>query len=733
LDTVIYQINDQLDLLSSKADEADYFVAIASGIACSMLDILWCGDFDLSEGREIASEKIDDFVIKAAQLCDPDHKKPKDIHEAVKSLEDKFPVPNDANTPDFGGGLQHHLRDFGHHPTIVGLMFSILTQFTRCSYGTDTNGKFCVKKVPANAQNLIGETVPQKIINGTIIWFFHLVSDMAGSSNTAGYSGGTGIPGPILSLAKELSTLPIIRDISIDETTLSEFLSKMFNGTLWAKRDERGKIIKDTVVRLDLRGELGVGIELAKISIPVVANECIVRGFYFLRHFAMELRIHKVRSLEDICSINIYNALPINNNPTLSRMLTISTGVFTTVNIGNAVLEKKLVAVNLIGVGRFAVAIGKDVSWGLKRRNLEKLKDMYETIDQNVFRQREKDLYMKTMATQGFGLTLEQTEILYNIEYYKILNDINNTKEQTKQDSAMAKKKEWLQEWKNFITINFANFIQVEHAKMHWYSMGELMTAIEENHPDQPWLRMVLLEAMLFEPYFPFKEEEDRKGNRVPEKNYDVLKTPGGSFDIKNGDQYLDVTFAGIYCEAGLVKQLRKDFNKYTRDLNGTSKNALKAASVATLITVATAALAGAFAPAIATALVGSNFVGLGGVALTNASLAYLGGGALAVGGTGMAGGTMTIVGGGAALGIGVGGSLGGVAGMSGIVRKNDALLQSTKLLVSLEDILLKDEKSIEYIQDICEQYRANLEECEFENIKMKLDGEISSEQEKKE
>lgn len=51
-------------------------------------------------------------------------------------LEKMFPIPSDGNTPDFGGGLQHHLRDFAHHPTMVGLMFSLLTQFTEKSYGT---------------------------------------------------------------------------------------------------------------------------------------------------------------------------------------------------------------------------------------------------------------------------------------------------------------------------------------------------------------------------------------------------------------------------------------------------------------------------------------------------------------------------------------------------------------------------------------------------------------------
>lgn len=64
-----------------------------------------------------------------------------------------------------------------------------------------------------------------------------------------------------------------------DDLTLSKFLSKLFNGTLFAKRDEKGEIISDTVVKMDLRGEWGVAIEVAKQAIPVIANECIVELF----------------------------------------------------------------------------------------------------------------------------------------------------------------------------------------------------------------------------------------------------------------------------------------------------------------------------------------------------------------------------------------------------------------------------------------------------------------------
>ena len=108
------------------------------------------------------------------------------------------------------------------------------------------------------------------------------------------------------------------------------------------------------------------------------------------------------------------------------------------------------------------------------------------------------------------------------------------------------------------------------------------------------------------------------------------------------------------YCldyQKGYIKRLRKCYDKFIRELNEVLKNALSAVGVAAVITIATVAVAGALAPAIAVALVGSNFAGLGGAALTSACLAYLGGGAIAAGGAGMAGGLVAIVGGGAVWG----------------------------------------------------------------------------------
>ena len=283
LESTIFDLNSKIEMLSSKVDKWDCLVALGSGIVCGIIDMFWVGEFSLAEGRDISSQKVDEIVKKISKMmgCESD-----DIKNCVKFLEDKFPIPSDGNTPDFGGGLQHHLRDFAHHPTIVGLVFSLLTQFTYKSYGTDVSGNFITVDVSQRSRIFIGENTSSKIINGTLVWFFHLISDIAGSGSTAGLSGGTGIPGPILSMAKEISVLPFFKNLKKDGISISVLLSKLFNGTLLADHDEKGKIIKDSVVKLDLRGEMGIAIELGKQAIPVIANEFIVRTFYIIRQLA---------------------------------------------------------------------------------------------------------------------------------------------------------------------------------------------------------------------------------------------------------------------------------------------------------------------------------------------------------------------------------------------------------------------------------------------------------------
>ena len=77
-------------------------------------------------------------------------------------------------------------------------------------------------------------TFGEKIFNAFIMWSFHLISDMSGSSSSL--SGGTGIPGIILSTFKEMSALPIFKEIKVkyedDDIGLSVFISKLFNESI---------------------------------------------------------------------------------------------------------------------------------------------------------------------------------------------------------------------------------------------------------------------------------------------------------------------------------------------------------------------------------------------------------------------------------------------------------------------------------------------------------------------
>ena len=733
-DKIIFDLDSQVDLLSSQADKYDYLVSVGSGILCGMLDILWVGEFSLERGRGIASDKVDEFVKKIAKMLGC---KDNDLQSSVKFLEKKFTIPSDGNTPDFGGGLQHHLRDFAHHPTIVGLMFSLLTQFTSKSYGTDVNGCFMVVNVPEKSKAFIGKDVPTKILFGTLVWFFHLVSDVAGSSSSVGKSGGTGIPGPILALAKELSVLPLFKNLKVDDNSLSVFLSKLFNGTLLAKYDESGAIIKDTVLKFDLRGELGVGIELGRQAIPVIANECIVRTFYFLRRFAMEMRANNVHSISDMKNID-WAKVKSSNNPTIARMLTISTGVFTTLNIGEAVIfQKYWVSVNYIGVGRFAIAIGEDVNWCLKARKVKKVKQMYENIKRFSFSQSDEKIYERIgndMDIDKLGLTVEQTEILYNLEYYKTLNDIKNTKLPINNDGVKQLKQEWIDEWKRYMARGFASFLQIEGVELHWYSdEKELIQKVEANEPNNTWFRLVLLESMLFEPYYPLGFEKDKKGNDVPSRKYKELQNIINGYKKGVGDRYLDLIFSGDYYTKGYINRLRKCYDKVLRELNEVLKTALTSVTVTAVIAIVAIATAGAFAPAIAVALVGSNFAGLSGAALTSACLAYLGGGAIAIGGLGMAGGTAAIVGGGAIFGLGVGAGVGGAVGAAGLIGKKNTIMQSAKLLVSVREIFLNDEHDIEYSNSVYEKYVQNITDIEKGLVELRLKADVASGKEKKE
>ena len=357
------------DVDFDKADKTDYIVAASCGVLTGLLDAFWVGEFSLSSAQEWGRSKANSFVIKVARMRGYGKD---ELDGAIRFLEKDAPIPSDQLAAIWGGGLQHHFRDFAHHASIVGLVFSVLSQFTGLSYGTNTEGLFEIHELPN--KELIGKSFEEKLFNGTVTWALHLVSDMAGSSNSAGK--GTGIPGPILSLAKELSVLPKIRDLKIeykdDEIDFSVMLSKIFNGTAFAHTSNKD------LIRFDLRTELGIYAFGLKQSIPVVINQCMVRAFYFVKRLCIEISNKQVKGIKDITKLEPRHFLPWNNK-CIVRMLTISSGVFCTVDASDAAIRafirspqnktefftQFLLRTNFVGIGNFIVSIKNDIATSL--------------------------------------------------------------------------------------------------------------------------------------------------------------------------------------------------------------------------------------------------------------------------------------------------------------------------------------------------------------------------------
>ena len=344
--------NEQIKKFTNQADALDYTVAISSGILAGIVDSFFVGNFSFKDGKAWSNHKINDFVMDVAKKKGY---KGDRLKGAIKYLEDEFKIPSDNIWSGKNININsksHHLDDLAHHPTLVGLIASIITQFTEKAYFQNRFGKNFGLDI--TEKGLIGNTVYEKILAGTTNWFYHLVSDMSGSNKTAGV--GMGIPGPLLSLAKEFSMLP-----GINKTNLPKLLDKAFRE-----------------YKFDLRSELAVFHQLGKQTIPVILNEVLVRVFYFFSRL-----IKEYKEKENFKDIEWKNVLPYKNR-TLTRMLTISSGTFLAFDLLDAGIRSGgnwgafVLRVNFVNVGRFTISCYNEYKMEREKEKIEKdILDLY--------------------------------------------------------------------------------------------------------------------------------------------------------------------------------------------------------------------------------------------------------------------------------------------------------------------------------------------------------------------
>ena len=556
-ETIGFDYEGQIYLSSSHADKIDYVIAAGSGLLCGLLDILWVGEFNITRGKTVAKEKIEALSKKLAEM--------EGWHETVKTkgkqgLADilTFLSLRPHNNEESGETeeFQHVGRvNLSSLPTITGLVFSLLSQFYGQNYFVEEDGSLFIEEISSETK-FIGRSISEKIFIGVVDWLFNLASNIDNMSDEFYSPHLNIIPVPIFELAKNLSQIPLFHDLCEKIKCNSDEKIDNYLNELWNRARDKAIWFSDTKVA-------GVIFEIGRQSLPVLANDFFVRASYFFRRLMAEIKDSTIQDITIFQTIDWEKVSPF-NNPTIDRMISISSAVFTGIDLTEAIVKQLssgkpfYLSINYVGVIKLFFPVKKEIVWALKRRDIKKVKEAFDDV------QEFRDGNEKYERLTCFDLTIDQVEILFNLEYHKTLNDINRTDE-SKYPVVILQKKKWLEEWKTSITVNYPTFFQRKNISIRWYPIQELLNKVEKKNPKTSiWFSLILLEAMLFSPYYPLN---------VDKKNLQVIKEyqkAQKAYDEKAGDVFLDSLFSlsSYYCP-GKISAYRVCYEKYYEKISG--------------------------------------------------------------------------------------------------------------------------------------------------------------------
>lgn len=350
-------IRDDYLLEKANCDKYDYMIAAFCGAVCGIIDSffvkmpssikednsalgkwtdkqadnfiehlskgLWNKDskkrdeiINMFKEHKITREQRDNLLKEAGIPYNQNiEKAPISLQQCIQYLEKKFGVNYDASSAAYleSDGklkgmrpLNHHIMSLGHLPSIIGMIFSILDQFTGKASFID-NGKL-IRLVPIENKNSIdkfelrGNNFATKLICGFSNWLGHLCSDLVGSNTTRkeGSTGrGTGLPLPLTEILQLCSFK--VPDGNGDNMTISDLTIKVF---------ENGYDVRFA----------------AATAIPVVLNEFLIRLFWSLKS-----RFYHKRTWKE--------SIPFGKHPELRRMLLVGHGVLCTIDLADAAIR----------------------------------------------------------------------------------------------------------------------------------------------------------------------------------------------------------------------------------------------------------------------------------------------------------------------------------------------------------------------------------------------------------
>ncbi len=362
LQTINDKITEKLDSLKKltpECDKLDYALAASSGALCGIIDVFLVGKPNQSPLGNITDKWFKERTKDFAKFCG--WKDNGNVSSAIHFLEKRFRIPYDqTGLGETGREIfeltpkNHHFKSLAHNPSLLGLFFSILNQFTNTSSFV-TQGELITLQQADNRFELRGNNIPSKLFCGFLNWLGHLVSDMSGSSNAQ--SRGMGLPSPLWTWTNDIIAIKRTFNIPVNE------FDKYFN-ELALKIFSQGYDMRFQTAQL----------------IPVFINEMLVRSIYAIRRM---FKYFANTAPENRSFKELWRNVEPFSNATVKRMLTVAHGTFCMVDAGDAVIRgfvkgagtfnvvEFVLRLNLPGLGRFAISLYGEATRGFEKRHIE--------------------------------------------------------------------------------------------------------------------------------------------------------------------------------------------------------------------------------------------------------------------------------------------------------------------------------------------------------------------------
>ena len=342
--------------LTPECDKLDYILATTCGVLCSGIDIFLVGKPGESPVGKITDKWFDERTKDFARLCGWEDNG-KETSTAIAYLENKFKIPYDQRGAGDSGSIvfdlnpkNHHFKSLAHNPTLLGLFFSILDQFSNKSHFV-TDGELISLHKADDTFELRGNDTLSKLFCAFVNWFGHLISDMSGSSGSKGR--GMGIPSPFWAWTNDIIAIKNKFNMHVSEfdKSLNELALNIYKEGY------------------DIRFQ-------AAQAIPVFINEMLVRFIYSVRRL---IRYFGTVGKEERSFKRLWKECEPFSNATVKRMLTVAHGTFCLIDTGEAIIRggttggvkfnvvEFAMRLNIVGVGRFTVSLYGEINRGVKK------------------------------------------------------------------------------------------------------------------------------------------------------------------------------------------------------------------------------------------------------------------------------------------------------------------------------------------------------------------------------